>query len=195
MDRESLSNIEMYREMVTERIRLARVEAIELLFKDLDPEEKLKCLEKLKLIVDKNIKKAGTLGSNSKNPSFTEEELIILLCFYIKYKDEWFSASAPHVNDLSRLYRDLPIHSMVDRLSPTFRNPAGIDLQLRSMAKCDPDNGHNQKLTPSLDMYRVWDELSSRGNEVSQLFDDILQKYHIDRRLYPSLAASFGHTM
>ena len=195
LDRESLSNIEMYREMVAERIRLARVEAIELLFKDLDPEEKLKCLEKLKLIVDKNIKKAGTLGSNSKNPSFTEEELIILLYFYIKYKDEWFSASAPHVNDLSRLYRDLPIHSMEDRLSPTFRNPAGIDLQLRSMAKCDPDNGHNQKLTPSLDMYRVWDELSSRGNEVSQLFEDILQKYHIDRRLYPSLAASIGHTM
>ena len=187
LDAEDLDTVEEYRALVAERIKLARVEAIELMFKELDLDEKTRCLDDLKKIMDKGLKRAASGKGTLKSPRFTDEELILLMYCYMKYRQEWFSAKSLHVNELSRLYRDLPIHSMEERLAPTFRNPAGIDLQIRSFAKCDPEDNHRQKLVPSLDMTRIWEEYSGDPQKLEDRIDEMVFKYGINTKDYPTL--------
>ena len=187
LDAEDLETVEEYRALVAERIKLARVEAIELMFKELDLDEKTRCLDDLKKIMDKGLKRAASGKGTLKSPRFTDEELILLMYCYMKYRQEWFSAKSLHVHELSRLYRDLPIHSMEERLAPTFRNPAGIDLQIRSFAKCDPEDSHRQKLIPSLDMTRIWEEYSEDLRKLEERIDEIVFKYGINTKDYPTL--------
>lgn len=189
LDPEDLDTVEEYRVLVAERIKQARVEAIVLMFKELDLNEKTRCLDDLKKIVDKGLKQTVSGKGTLKSPRFTDEELILLMSCYVKYKQEWFSARSLHVNELSRLYRDLPIHSMEERLAPTFRNPAGIDLQIRSLAKCDPTDTHQQNLMPSLDMTRIWEEYSDNLNRLEERVHEIISKYGIDTKDYPTLFA------
>ena len=187
LDADDLETVEEYRALVAERIKLARVEAIELMFKELDLDEKNRCLDDLKKIMDKGLKRAASGKGTLKSPRFTDEELILLMYCYMKYRQEWFSAKSLHVNELSRLYRDLPIHSMEERLAPTFRNPAGIDLQIRSFAKCDPEDNHRQKLVPSLDMTRIWEEYSEDLRKLEERIGEIVFKYGINTKDYPTL--------
>ena len=58
LDEDDLSTVENYRNLVAERIKLARVEAIEIMFKELDLEEKTRCLDDLKKIMDKGLKRS-----------------------------------------------------------------------------------------------------------------------------------------
>lgn len=111
----------------------------------------------------------------------------MLLHCYLRHREEWFTAKSLHVNELCRLYRDLPIHSMEERLSSTFRNPAGIDLQIRSLAKCDPTDTHYQKLNPSLDMVRIWEEYSNNQEALEEQINKIVFKYEISTKDYPTL--------
>lgn len=189
LDEDDLTTVENYRNLIAERIKLARVEAIELMFKELDLDEKTRCLDDLKKIMDKGLKRSATGKGALKSPRFTDEELLLLLYCYLKHREEWFSAKSLHVNELCRLYRDLPIHSMEERLSPTFRNPAGIDLQIRSLAKCDPMDNHHQKLTPSLDMVRIWEEYGEDPAGLEEQINQIIFKYGINHKDYPSLFA------
>ena len=187
LDADDLELVEEYRSLISERIRLARVEAIELMFKELDAEEKARCMDRLRAIQEKGTKRATLKKGTVRNPNFTDEELLLLMHCYLKHRQEWFSSRALHVNELSRLYRDLPIHSTEERLSPTFRNPSGIDLQLRSFAKCDPEDVHRQKLVPSLDMARIWEAYSGDVDGLQRRIDEIIFKYGIDPKDYPTL--------
>jgi len=63
--------------LVAERIKLARVEAIELMFKELDLDEKTRCLDDLKKIMDKGLKRATSGKETLKSPRLTDEELMI----------------------------------------------------------------------------------------------------------------------
>ena len=127
------------------------------------------------------------ISHKMKNTEFTEEELILLLYVYLRYRDEWFSAQKPYVIDLSNLYRALPIHPDEIRNAENFRNPAGIDMQLRSLAKCDPSDYHRQKLVPSASMRKVWSNYSNDVLSLNNKIDMIISKYEIDTSLYPTL--------
>ena len=61
LDADDLNTVEEYRTMVAERIKLARIEAIELMFKELDMDEKTRCLDGLKKIMDKGLKRVSIL--------------------------------------------------------------------------------------------------------------------------------------
>ena len=91
------------------------------------------------------------------------------------------------INELSRLYRDLPIHSTEERLASNFRNPAGLDLQIRSLATCDPSDNHHQKLNPSLDMVRIWEQYGNDPEALTNQIEVIVLKYGIIVENYPSL--------
>ena len=187
LDEDDLATVDSYMGLIAERIKLARVEAIEIMFKELDIDEKTRCLDDLKKIMDKGLKRSASGKGSLKSPRFTDEELVLLLHCYLKHREEWFTAKSLHVNELCRLYRDLPIHSMEERLSPTFRNPAGIDLQIRSLAKCDPTDTHHQKLNPSLDMLRIWEEYGEHPETLQDQISKIVFKYGINTKDYPAL--------
>lgn len=62
-----------------------------------------------------------------------------------------------------------------------------IDLQIRSFAKCDPEDNHQQKLIPSLDMTRIWEEYSEDLRKLGERIDEIVFKYGINTKDYPTL--------
>ena len=122
-----------------------------------------------------------------KNVEFTEDEMILLLHVYMLHRDEWFTAQKDYVIELSNLYRTLPIHSDELRKADNFRNPAGIDLQLRSLAKCDPSDYHRQKLVASVAMRKVWSEYANNRQALQDRVIEIVEKYGIDTSKYPTL--------
>lgn len=81
LDADDLATVEEYRTLVAERIKLARVEAIVLMFKALDDGEKICCLDDLKRIMDKGLKRTASGKGTLKSPRFTDEEVILLMYF------------------------------------------------------------------------------------------------------------------
>ena len=81
-----------------------------------------------------------------------------------------------HVIELSNLLRSLPIHPLEVRLDPCFRNKAGIDAQLRTLAACDPENKSKRWKTPSRLMKHYWDIYMHRQDLLERDAEAVLRR-------------------
>ena len=190
--------IDNFLSFIYARNERGKVLSIEKTFVELSRERQQECLIRLSdlfnsagheetIVVEQETNDAEQSKSKLKNTEFTEDEIVLLLYTYLLYRDEWFSAQKVYVIELSELYRALPIHPDAVRQHENFRNPAGIDLQLRSMAKCDPSDYHRQKLVASAAMRRVWSMYANSITELNDRIAEIIKKYQIDVSKYPSL--------
>jgi len=73
-----------------------------------------------------------------RNPAWTRDEIILGMDVYLRnIRTRPITATNEDVLFLSRLLNELPIHPMEKR-GAEFRNPAGVDLQIRSFKTLDP---------------------------------------------------------
>lgn len=72
-----------------------------------------------------------------RNPTWTRDELILLLDVYFRVDMKRVGKLTPEVADLSVVLNDLPIHPQ-DRRAANFRNPAGVHMKLRNLCRFDP---------------------------------------------------------
>jgi len=72
-----------------------------------------------------------------RNPTWTRDELILLLEVYFRVDMKRVGTLTPEVVDLSVVLNELPIHPQ-DRRSANFRNPAGVHMKLRNLCRFDP---------------------------------------------------------
>lgn len=74
-----------------------------------------------------------------RNPAWTRDEVILGMDVYLRnIRTRPISVANEDVLFLSRLLNELPIHPK-DMRGEQFRNPAGVDLQIRSFKTLDPE--------------------------------------------------------
>lgn|ERR1051325_5219343 len=95
-----------------------------------------------------------------RNPIWTRDELILLLDTYFRVSLKGLSEDTPEVIELSVLLNQLPIHSP-DTRTPVFRNPAGVHMKLRNLARFDPRHPAPGLRRGGLLEEVIWSEFSS----------------------------------
>jgi 5-methylcytosine-specific restriction protein A len=73
-----------------------------------------------------------------RNPTWTRDEIILLLHVYFSVDMRRVSKRTPEVVQLSKLLNELPIHS-ADSRAAEFRNPSGVHMKLRNLCRLDPE--------------------------------------------------------
>lgn len=112
-----------------------------------------------------------------RQPPFTEEEMVLLLYWYMKHREEIATSKSPFIVALSKILRELPIHPERIRRQEAFRNPVGIALQFLNVSSLDcrtTEKRHTSK--------RMRDFWSIYSNNTALLYRDakyILKKYNI----------------
>lgn len=116
----------------------------------------------------------------SKNPSWSEEELILALDFYVRLGAK--GASDPAVAELSSFLNKLPVHA--DRPdAERFRNPNGVALKLANFQALDPRyGGTGMQHGARLDAV-IWDRFSSNLEELASAAQVIREWSAVPQRL------------
>jgi 5-methylcytosine-specific restriction protein A len=95
----------------------------------------------------------------SRNPDWTQDELILALDLYFRAGRKQLDATHPEVIALSKLLNQLPIHSQELRKSD-FRNAQGVSMKLGNFLAVDPEHeGAGLERGSKLDKI-VWNEFS-----------------------------------
>jgi len=123
-----------------------------------------------------------------KNPTWTRDELILLLDVYYHVDMKRVSRVTAEVIDLSALLNDLPIHSTSLR-TPEFRNPSGVHMKLRNLCRFDPQfHGRGLGRGGRLEQI-VWNDFSAN----IELLHDTAQAIRSNLKNLPeAIAASLG---
>src|ERR1044072_175441 len=95
-----------------------------------------------------------------RNPTWTRDELILLLDTYFKVDMKRVGQFTPAVIELSVLLNDLQIHPRNSR-SSKFRNPAGVHMKLRNLCRFDPAFGRAGLGRGGRLEHVVWEEFAS----------------------------------
>jgi hypothetical protein len=80
---------------------------------------------------------SNNLWLMSRNPAWTDDELILALDLYFRLNPARTSDSNPAIIELSGVLNSLPIHAEALR-GEKFRNPSGVYMKLCNFLRFDP---------------------------------------------------------
>ena len=99
-----------------------------------------------------------------RNPTWTEDELVLALDLYFRLGRHVGDTSRPEVIQLSTTLNSLPVHPASVR-SGTFRDPAGVSMKLGNISQLDEALvATNQELVTRFEkkiqatLARIWGE-------------------------------------
>ena len=108
-------------------------------------------------------------GKTTKNPAWTEEEMILALDVYFKLSPNQLHKQTRRVLDLSVLLNHLDVHGVAST-SKNFRNPTGVAMILQNIAGIDPS-------------------VNRKGlSNASKLARTMFQKYHMQQETLHKIA-------
>jgi 5-methylcytosine-specific restriction enzyme A len=96
----------------------------------------------------------------SRNPDWTDDELIVALDLYFRCGRKWVSYTHADVIALSQLLNQLPIHDAQAR-DTDFRNPRSVSMKLSNFLSLDPHYQGRGLSRGSKRDKAVWDEFSN----------------------------------
>jgi len=103
---------------------------------------------------------AKTPRTTSRNPIWTRDELVLALDLYFRVGQRVVGQEHPRAVELSEVLNSLP-RSTSEFHSPTFRNPAGVEMKLANFRAHDPTySGRGLSRGNKLEK-KIWDEFSS----------------------------------
>ena len=108
-----------------------------------------------------------------RNPTWSRDELIITLDFYLKHRDQIPGKSSDEIARLSGLLNRLgsQIHEV---LSDDFRNPNGVYMKLMNFRGLDPSNSTQGLEHVGNADREIWSELGSAPEKCEQLSQAII---------------------
>jgi len=107
-----------------------------------------------------------------RNPKWHRDEIILALDLYFKLEPGQIHGRNPAVIELSEVINRLPIFDIRPD-AERFRNPNGVGLKLSNFLAIDPDyHGKGMQSYSKLDKL-VFDEFSSKRNELSRIASTI----------------------
>jgi len=108
----------------------------------------------------------------ARNPTWTEDELILALDLYFKAGRKWLPSEHPDVIQLSNILNSLPIHNK-DLRNTKFRNAQGVSMKLGNFLTLDPEyKGTGLSRGGKLDK-KVWDAFSKNPDKLIQIANAI----------------------
>lgn len=109
-----------------------------------------------------------------RNPAWNRDEVILGLDVYLRnIRIRPITAANPDVLFLSRVLNELPFHPSRNR-GEQFRNPAGVDIQIRSFQKIDPEHTPETALNCGELFREIWNEFASQKDYLNRVAAAIL---------------------
>lgn len=109
----------------------------------------------------------------SRNPRWTEEEIILATELYVRAGGRILGPNSPEVLRLSNILNRLPIHDCSPHTS-NFRNPSGVALKLANIRFRDPNREGGLSNGGKLDAL-FWERLDGDEEELFRLAQTIKQ--------------------
>ena len=113
------------------------------------------------------------MSEKPKSPTWTEEEHIFLLNFYLRFRPHFPSKKTEEIRLLSEIIKQIHFkvtsleEGEIRKLPATFRNCDGVSMKLNNFLPCDPDC-LGKGLRSSKAMEIVWDKYADNPKKLSQ---------------------------
>ncbi|NJL26620.1 MAG: restriction endonuclease [Thermoanaerobaculia bacterium] len=115
----------------------------------------------------------------SRNPNWTDEELVLALETYARLKGITNSPSAPEIVELSTVLNALALHPQETRHN-NFRDPDGVRRRISYFAQLEKGESF-----PGRKRYReIWDEYQKSPQKLHQRASDIRAKYGVKAEVF-----------
>ena len=113
------------------------------------------------------------MSEKPRSPTWTEEEHIFLLNFYLRFRPHFPSKKTEEIRLLSEIIKQIHFkvtsleEKEIGKLPATFRNHNGVSMKLNNFLPCDPDF-HGKGLTSIKAMEIIWDRYADNPKKLSQ---------------------------
>jgi 5-methylcytosine-specific restriction protein A len=119
-----------------------------------------------------------------RNPSWSRDELIVTLDFYLRYTPTIPGKTSHEISELSDFLNHLQSWMGGD-LPDKFRNINGVYMKLMNFRRFDPDYGGTGFQRGGKDEEVVWNRYSSKPDELRKISDTIQSLVSSDTPIPP----------
>ena len=113
------------------------------------------------------------MSEKLRNPTWTEEEHIFLLNFYLRFRPHFPSKKTEEIRLLSEIIKQIHFkvtsleYKEIRKLPATFRNSDGVSMKLNNFLPSDPDYpGKGLRSTKAMEI--IWDRYADNPKKLSQ---------------------------